>query len=326
MSPSYTTLLTDSGYLPLNDEEETNLFHLPSDAARPQNFSYLQRFSRSWQQPPIEGVTSTTLSLRHQAYDKAWKSSSTYSRSRSTIQKLLQHPSLRITNAIFLGLGSLSSQPTSAACEHSMAKLVAFESIIRLLREKHPLHPWRIYLQDPCFNDLDRAFLASLGYGILESPASNEYITEQTFLFAPGNCWDVVFASLTKKSPALLITQPLEGAKPYFHWRPQVEYIKEEFCRTRTVERIRILDTKEGKEKRDVHVLYYKADGESAEAELEKAKMDGEEEINSKSKDPLARLLTDLKECGLIPSPAQLDEKSMLPESGSDSGCEMCDG
>lgn len=264
-----------------------------------------------------------TLGLRHQAHDKAWKSSSSYSRSRSTIHKLLQHPSLRITNAIFLGLGSLSSQPTSAACERSMAKLVAFESIIRLLREEHPLHPWRIYLQDPCFNDLDRAFLASLGYGVLESPASNEYLTEQTFLFAPGNCWDVVFASLKKTFPALLITNPLEGARPYFYWRPQVEYIKETFCRTRRVERIRISDVKG--EKEDVQVLYYKADSYSAEAELGNGKGDGVAELNSKSKDPLARLLTDLKKCGLIPGLARLDENSMLPEGGSDSGCEMCD-
>ena len=323
MSPSYTTLLTDSGYLPLNDEEEINLSSLPPDAPRPQNFSYLQHFSRSRQQPPIKGITSTTLNLRHQAYEKAWKSSLSYSRTRSTIQKLLENPSLLITNAIFLGLGSLSSQTTSADCERSMAKLVAFEGIVRLLREKHPLHPWRIYLQDPCFNDLDREFLAALGYGILESPDSNEYIAEQTFLFAPINCWDVIFASLKKKFPALLITQPLEGAKPYFYWRPQVEYTKEQFCRTRKVKRIWISDAKEGKE--DVQVLYYKADSDSVAAEPEKGKTDGVVEVNSKSKDPLARLLTDLKECGLISSPARLDEKSMLPESGSDSGCEMCD-
>ncbi|KAG7001315.1 hypothetical protein G7Y79_00032g066680 [Physcia stellaris] len=323
MSLSYTTVLTDSGYLPLNDEEVTDISSLPPDAARPQNFSSLQHFSRSWQQSAIQGLTSTTLSLRHQALDKAWKSSSSYSRSRSTIQKLLQHQSLRITNAIFLGLGSLSSQPTPAACERSMAKLVAFESIIRLLREKHPLHPWRIYLQDPCFNDLDREFLASLGYGVLESPASNDYLTEQTFLFAPGNCWDVVFASLKKKFPALLITNPLEGAKPYFYWRPQVEFIKEEFCRTRRVERFRISDAKEGKE--DLQVLYYKGDTYSAETEHGNGKEGGVADVNSKSKDPLAQLLTGLKECGLIPGSARLDEKSMLHEGGSDSGCEMCD-
>lgn len=204
-----------------------------------------------------------------------------------------------------------------------MAKLVAFESIIELLRQKHPLHPWRIYLQDPCFNDLDRGFLASLGYGVLVSPASNDYLTEQTFLFAPGNCWDVVFASLKKNFPALLVAEPLERAKPYFYWRPWVEFLKEEFCRMRRVERIAIMKSREEGEGQ---VIYFKADGDGGEVELVKGKADGEVEVDGESEDSLARLLTNLKECGLISSPTRLDEDSMLSKGGSDSGVEMCDG
>ena len=236
--------------------------YLPTNAQRPENFTNLQKFPPAWPSPPIPHMTLETLLERHKAHHLATvpavETSPSYIQFLSSFMGIIQQPSLRISNSIFLGLGSLSGQQSSLDCESSMSRLVLFETLIELLRQKHYLPPWRIYFQDPSFNDLDRKLLLSRGYRVLDSPASNDVLTEETFLFAPFNCWDVIFASLRRCFPAMLMGMPLEKATHYFYWRPILEKLQKDYCQQRRMIQIPSTAFRDGN---DVQVLYYKGDG-----------------------------------------------------------------
>ena len=84
-----------------------------------------------------------------------------------------------------------------------MSQLIAFETSIEMLKQQHTIS--QVYFQGSSFNPVDRAFLESRGYTILESPASNTYLNEQTYLFMPFIPYDVALATLRKCFPTLVL-------------------------------------------------------------------------------------------------------------------------
>ena len=60
-------------------------------------------------------------------------------------------------------------------------------------------------MQDPVFNSLDEAFLRSLGYTIVPTPAGFDKIDETTFLFAPHLEWPIYLMALQKEPYSLCI-------------------------------------------------------------------------------------------------------------------------
>ena len=131
------------------------------------------------------------------------------------------------SNAICLGLGSLSGPVGRCACcpktaseevaanEEVMAQLVLFEYWIELLRERFAIPNNEIYFQDPTFNDLDRSFLAELGYTVVSSPASSSYLNEETFLFAPFMDEYPMYLTLRVCFPAVYFGAPLAIGNPW---------------------------------------------------------------------------------------------------------------
>lgn len=67
-----------------------------------------------------------------------------------------------------------------------------------------------IYVQDPVFNDMDAAFLKSLGYVVLSDPEAFDCITPSTFLFAPHLELAVYVRALDKAKPRLCVGTDIE--------------------------------------------------------------------------------------------------------------------
>ena len=161
----------------------------------------------------------------------------------------------------------------------SMAQLVALEFFLDILRRHdHEVPLSLIYFQDPAFNDIDRRYLSSLGYSVIDSPASEEVVTEDTFLFAPYNQWEVVFATLNHAFPALMIGNSLKHYKPCLFAKvqgvlPDLKNLRDSFYAQRKVVRLPItalmddndflakndlLAHKDFLAKSDFQVLYYR--------------------------------------------------------------------
>lgn len=135
-------------------------------------------------------------------------------------QAILENPTLKVSSCICLGLGSFFSygdleserepeRKTSYSLNDlHMGQLVAFEHWVGILKKFFDIS--NVYFQDPTFNALDKAFLTSLGYQVIESPASNTVLTDESFVFAPGVAPDVVYNTLKKAYPAIWIGPKLD--------------------------------------------------------------------------------------------------------------------
>lgn len=162
-----------------------------------------------------EGQTLLDLQDSHAYYRDQWLSSSCH----EALQKLLQtdlpialHSRKCVDRCIILGLGSLSNGRRSSWWE-----LVFFETVVDILfssssaqvDKKHD-DELQIYVQDPVFNELDTAFLKSLGYAVLSSPEGFKHVTPSTFLFAPHLEMPLYMEALSGPKPRLCIGTAIE--------------------------------------------------------------------------------------------------------------------
>lgn len=82
--------------------------------------------------------------------------------------------------------------------------------------KREPIRP--IYFQDPVFTDVDRAFLQSRGYQVVDSPASDSLLTSTTFVWGWGEQM-VLDSSLVSVFPPLLIGDDMLALNS-FHQNP----------------------------------------------------------------------------------------------------------
>ena len=163
----------------------------------------------------MEHVTLDVLLKHHNAqaryYERSPAKEEAVLLAARAIEKQTAFP---ITNYICLGLGTMAgifrdSNPTNVSNAEKfdltpIAQLVAFEFWIQTLK-KHNHHIEHVYFQDPQFNVVDKAFLSSLGYEVIDSPASKDFITAETFLYTPYANLDAVYHTIKGSFPALYI-------------------------------------------------------------------------------------------------------------------------
>ena len=129
---------------------------------------------------------------------------------------------IKLTKCICLGLGNfnivagkedgsqslhepwISSPSELRTSLHQLAVLIV---MLQFLAEGHSIQ--EVYFQDPAFTKVEKRFLQSLGYTVLEDPAAFAKMSASTFLFAPFVPYDVAFSAFSVSFPALYI-----GTKP----------------------------------------------------------------------------------------------------------------
>ena len=159
-------------------------------------------------QPILPGMTIQKLQEQYHESMQKWENSEPGRISAAVLRGVLnENVNLKITSCVALGLGSFSGGPErfwGFLGDAPMSQLVAFTSWINIFREHFQSSP-KVYLQDPEYNQLDVEFLTSLGYAVIVSPASNDVLTEESFLFAPRCIFDVLWSSLDHVFPALCL-------------------------------------------------------------------------------------------------------------------------
>ena len=115
----------------------------------------------------------------------------------------------KLTQCISLGLGSFEEVaaergvPQLTDSNTSLHQLAVLTVMLRILHDRHDIQ--EVYFQDPAFTQLEKTFLQSLGYTVLEHPAAIERISASTFLFAPFLVYPVAAKALAVAFPALYI-------------------------------------------------------------------------------------------------------------------------
>ena len=115
---------------------------------------------------------------------------------------------IRLTQCICLGLGNFNIVPgkrdASQPCSQlrtSLHQLAVLMVMLQILVEGHSIQ--EVYFQDPTFTQVEKRFLESLGYTVLEDPAAFEKMSASTFLFAPFIPYDVASSAFAVSFPAL---------------------------------------------------------------------------------------------------------------------------
>ena len=198
--------------------------------------------------PILPGSTIVTLHERFDAEKQVYATSI----AREQLERIFagiasaqaSKSTFKITNCLALGLASVSGARLDLpAGDHdtrikhlmkiSMKQLVAFYAMVELLRQHHDIQD--VYCQDPSFNDLDKEFLASLNYKVIDSPASNNVISEESFFFAPHLVIFAIYASLRQAFPAMYLGNPLhENQEWVYSDHSWVKEMMKEFLLART--------------------------------------------------------------------------------------------
>ena len=186
----------------------------------------LAKYDSSWQEKIPPDMSLGTMYAEREKHITKWHSSKACQQTEDIAsrifrkQSILENPTLKVSSCICLGLGSFFSygnveieqsperKTSDGLNDLHMGQLVAFEHWVKILRKFFDVP--NVYFQDPTFNALDKAFLTSLGYQVIKSPASNTVLTDESFVFAPGLGPDVVYNTLKKAYPAIWIGPKLD--------------------------------------------------------------------------------------------------------------------
>ena len=200
-SSSQSLLKTQAGNMPCD----------PGDANRLESSTHLilSKYGFSLQKKVRSGTNLKTLTDLQITLKQAWEGSPLQLEFGDAVTKAMEQKSLQITSCLCLGLGSLSNRcDTHEYSAKIMNQLIAFETSIGILRQQHTI--LHVYFQDPVFNAVDRTFLESRGYSILESPASNTVLNEETYLFMAYVPFDVALSTLRECFPKLVLSYSID--------------------------------------------------------------------------------------------------------------------
>ncbi|KAL8790570.1 MAG: hypothetical protein Q9195_006314 [Heterodermia aff. obscurata] len=225
-----------------NDNEEYQEGNVcPNCGENLNSISYNGKLT-AWADPQPILLSMTLQKLQEQYYQSTqkWEESEPGRISAAVLRGVLNEQiNLKITSCVALGLDSFSGgleRPWGPLADAPMSQLVTFASWIKIFQEHFQSRP-KVYFQDPEFNDLDREFLTSLGYAVIDTPASNDVLTEESFLFAPRCFFDVLWASLdhvfkeTQHFPALCLG--VDIAKMYYLECPATRKLLDSFLNQR---------------------------------------------------------------------------------------------
>ena len=182
-------------------------------------------------EPPNTTVEAFTKNFQSKCLPLWQESSCLQSLHRLFEQSILPRKDLTVNKIVCLGLGSLTAGGLTS-CYEFAALLSILEllrellfSSFRLFRKLHHINLFRyaeqkkgkshiikaIIFQDPVFNTVDKIYLATHGFTIVDDPQAFSEIDNETFVFAPHLEVAQIAAALETERPAIFIGNNLDG-------------------------------------------------------------------------------------------------------------------
>ncbi|KAI9745355.1 MAG: hypothetical protein M1835_002618 [Candelina submexicana] len=155
-------------------------------------------------EPPSipSGLTLQKLQQQYEDHRAEWETSQCRSRLESLLDPGtggVERPS--ICNAVCLGLGSMLDPDHRKTSFLQLAAFKTMSSALGLISSTS-----QMYAQDPCFNELDKQSLESMGIQILEDPEAFAHIGTTTFVYGPHCERSLLLRAFEGKDPALVIS------------------------------------------------------------------------------------------------------------------------
>ena len=133
----------------------------------------------------IEAPQSVLLAHARQAFENAkrhFEQSRAFSALEMTVSERFWMEHIPLTNHVCFGTGSVTTGSDKSIC---MAQLAVFVVIVELLQRHQPGNARPpMYAQDPKYNSLDKALLASLHIKYVEHPEGFRLVDPQTFAYS----------------------------------------------------------------------------------------------------------------------------------------------
>jgi hypothetical protein len=149
----------------------------------------------------VDGVSYINRTLEEmkaefEYWKKSWEEDSACLELKEKLQVLSG-----VENVVFLGMGSLQSSRREGR-RASATQLAALQTIITSLGAEIGS---KVVLQDPQYTALDKEFLLSLGYGVVDDPDAFKEIGERSLVYAI-HCYAKVYKAVSDgKRPKVLI-------------------------------------------------------------------------------------------------------------------------
>ena len=168
------------------------------------------------------------LQTRYDEASRLFRASDQFAELNTLFQeKILKQEKIEINQVICLALASFSAGLISPDDDYhqgnqTMSQFVLFEYWLDLLKTKENFTGFSegVFFQDPDFDALDKTFLTSRGYKVLEPVTgleAMEKMTEKTFLFCPcGNVKSLLYDSLKVAHPTLMISTTVENVDAHY--------------------------------------------------------------------------------------------------------------
>lgn len=162
---------------------------------------------------PLPTPSAPTLPLDqvkqdHDRLVSQWKSSASYNRLKELLSTHSGITSSHVTKAICFGLGSFD--PPDGAWDQKRKTHLQLAALLTIVDdlEGRSGHQIQCIFQEPIFNPVDKAFIASLGHEVVESPLGFQLVDPDTLAFAVHLYRDIHSQVIATHVPAMFVGTP----------------------------------------------------------------------------------------------------------------------
>ncbi|KAI1432501.1 hypothetical protein GGR50DRAFT_696996 [Xylaria sp. CBS 124048] len=162
---------------------------------------------------PTPSIPSLSLEQVKQAHSQIamhWKVSAACVRLRGLLSGCESTGDCGITRAICFGLGSFD--PPDGVWEQRRKAHIQLAAFLTLVEhfQGNASRRIRCIFQDPIFNSVDKAFIASLGHEVVESPIGFQLVGVETLVFGIHLYRDIYSQVIATHIPAVFVGTPYE--------------------------------------------------------------------------------------------------------------------
>jgi hypothetical protein len=160
--------------------------------------------------PAVKGATFKSMQAQYTHVEERWLQSELCKTLIDLLTIRCAGKTVQIASCIVFGTGSFCGDALHWIDRHESAffQLAAFQTVLRTVEEVHGSRP-PAYAQEPCYNQLDTAFLRSLSIEVVAHPEGFDALAENSFVYSPAAEAQVEVQILTR-SPAIWLHRTLE--------------------------------------------------------------------------------------------------------------------
>ncbi|KAI9731857.1 MAG: hypothetical protein M1818_007722 [Claussenomyces sp. TS43310] len=144
----------------------------------------------------ITTMTYQEIQAEHDRYRQQWENSEACSQLKHILASVGERR--KITNVVCLGLGSLQDWRLQSR-RTSHTQLSALRTMMQVLE----IESVRRVAQEPHFTDLDKKFMNSLGYDVLEHPEGFSQINGESLVYAV-HCYPPLYQQISRQPKCVL--------------------------------------------------------------------------------------------------------------------------